>query len=263
MFSTYSKLVRGFRGAGVPVEFLSKPINHLSPQVFQMDIQSSDREGERVRLWMGSRSSPVAVLDGDADWGQLVLSLREPRRRFRHAIRRPTAPMRDRVLADLARTESRLVREHENEWIVQSWTPAAQRKILIGYDDVHLFICQAPWGETVAETHAALKPDEVRDAEYRWPGAVSRQGEWFFVPPRPQDRVALGRATQLVLPGGAIELTGRAHRASERAEIDGRVFVRGKVAHPDHHDVDLEEWRQAIKNRAVIQQAWPGLEWVD
>ena len=42
MFATYSKLVRGFREAGVPLEFLP---GTGSSQIFRMDISPRPRKG--------------------------------------------------------------------------------------------------------------------------------------------------------------------------------------------------------------------------
>ena len=258
----HSALVEGFRSAGVPVELAWRPLVPMAPRIVQLDVHITEWKGERVRLWRGARENQVNVLDSDRGWGQLVLRLREPSRRFQHLVPRPAEELRARRLQEIAASGSRFVQEEGRDWRIESRTRDESRQFLVGYDEQHLFISEVSWGETIGEAHDALKPVAVRDAELRWPGCVTRQGEWFFVPARVQEQIALEKH-RAIERDGAIESAARPHIAAERAEVGGSVFVRGVVSHPDHAPVLFTEWRRAVRNAAVIDQRWPGLHWID
>lgn len=257
-----TSLVKDFDKARVPLELLSKPMEPDAPDILQMDVESVERIGERVCLWPGAQENEVEVLNTHRDWGQLVLRMHEPRRRFERVIERPEPDRRESTLHDLIDANSRFVRENGTTWTIESWTRDEERRFLVGYDEAHLFIAQIPWGSTVRDAHSALKPQEVRDAELRWPGMVQRQGEWFFVPLRPQDRISVQRHEDLVTRDEPIQSANRPHVATVRLQIRQTVFVRGEVRHDDHRTTPLPEWRRVVRN-AAIASPWPGLLWVD
>jgi hypothetical protein len=183
--------------------------------------------------------------------------------RFHHVIPRPPRAERDQAIANLAAIEARFVREVGRNWLLESWTRGDRRSFLAGYDEAHLFIAETPSGTTVPEAHEALKPADVRDAERLWPGRVQRQGEWFFIPARPQEHIALDRNTGTIQRYAPIQPDARPHIAAERGVIGPLVYVRGEVTHPDHTTLTFPDWRRALRNAAVVARGWPGLRWID
>jgi hypothetical protein len=168
------------------LKVLDGPIQPRSPGIFQMDIYRG-RSGEYLRLWPGARDNQFAVLDADADFRQVVLRVAEPRRRFEEVLWRVGRDGR-RVEEEVRRAGGRILRATRLHWIVERWTPAEERRYLCGFDEQTLFIAQIRSAETVWQAHGWLVPREVREAGSRWPGSVTRQGEWFFLPV-PRDEV--------------------------------------------------------------------------
>lgn len=123
--------------------------------------------------------------------------------------------------------------------------------MLVGMDESHLFICPLERNaSSVREAHRKLAPDGVHRARRRL--KVRRQGEWFFVPARSRDeRTLLGEAYDLGRIRQDVGLTagGRPHFVQEHMEIDGDVFVRGRVRHPDHKVIVLKDWHRVRTTR--------------
>jgi hypothetical protein len=130
--------------------------------------------------------------------------------------------------------------------------------------------------------------------------AFVRQGEWFFVPPPRGTRIneslilrnePLRRGggkphivDELVRDGGEAVyvshqypngLTAREYQAliSRRPELrnigwviqrrNPRVFVRGKVRHPDHKTVTLDSWRLVLMNTETQSAAMRHVAFID
>lgn len=273
------EMVRAFDRARLPLKVLEGPIQPLSPGIFQLDIYRG-RTGEYVRLWPGASDNRFGVLDADADFRQVVLRVTEPRRRFEEALWRG---WRDRATVErqVQRAGGRIVRVTRLHWIVERWTPAEERRYLCGLDERALFITQIRGADTVWQAHEWLAPLEVRQARSRWPGAVARQGEWFFLPVLPDEVERLRtyarthpRSTGSRAPVGP---AARPHVADEVVRIDRRerwggrerryrdVYVSGRITHPDHRDAHLDGWRRAVHNNAVVPVAsdHARLRWID
>ena len=275
----WQQVVEDFRRTGLGLKLVEAPLQR-NAQIFQMDIHDG-RSGEYFRIWPGARGNVVEVLDGDLRLRQVVLRVLEVRRRFLETLSR--FPWQDRAWAETqaARVGGRIARETPRQWTVERWTPEEERRFLCGADESRLFIAQVRHGGTVPEAHAALKPEEVVDAEERLLGVVRRQGEWFFLPasstdveqirahiathPRALEREAsLGR-------GGTPHLADEVVRVDRRERRGGRevrlpeVYAVGWVRHPDHAALHLERWHRVVHNAEVEQ---PSLEerrvrWID
>jgi hypothetical protein len=178
----------------------------------------------------------------------------------------------------------KIVATAETFWEVERRTDAAPRRFLCGMDETHLFVAQFTEGETVADAHASLRPPEVDDAERRAPGETIRQGEWFFIPLGTGERDALDaylrRTVRAIESRASVGPGGKPHVADQvvvRVEGTGwsvrrrrqvalrRVYARGKVRHPDHKTLELDNWRRVVRNREVTvsQVGENGVLWFD
>jgi hypothetical protein len=124
-----------------------------------------------------------------------------------------------------------------------------------------------------------------------------RQGEWFFVPV-PQVRVELlfvlrnepiarggrkphvceelyrfGGETVYVSPGAPNGLTDEQYRALSEGErsrwnwrvmrSNPKVYVRGRVRHPDHKTVVLDGWHEVLSNTENLSHAMRNVAFLD
>lgn len=262
-----AQLQRSFSAVPVGLKLLGGPINPGNPAIFQMNIQQSQRFGEYVQIWPGARNNEIEVLSSDPSLLQLVLRVKEPRRRFVEIVRKMSWTKPEEVEAHALAGGGRILKETRYDWRLEMWTPSVDRRYLCGRDDLHLFIAQVREGTSVVEAHESLKPDEVRRAEASSPAAVLRQGEWFFLPASGEESDRLlrelaerPRALKLRAPVGD---GGRPHIADSVISIDRRtrtqhreyrrseVYARGAVVHPDHRALWLEDWRRVVRNREV------------
>lgn len=276
-------LKKSFTSASLGLKLLSSPIHFTNRSIFQMDIQPSPRFGEYFRIWPGAANNEVEVLSSDVGLRQLVLRVKEPRRPFVEVVRKNRWNNREQAEARALSLGGRILSETRYDWRLELWTPEEDRRYLCGMDDLHLFLAQVEDGSTVAEAHEALRPREVREAETLWPGAIRRQGEWFFLPlsadeaERLQAHLAAWpralKNRQPVGPGGR-----NLHVADEVVRIDRRVrsrhrelrrpevYARGVVVHADHRDLHLEGWRKVVRNREVsVPVPWEDRRvfWID
>jgi hypothetical protein len=260
-------LKKSFDSVPVGMKLLDGPIDPGNPAIFQMNINRSARFGEYFQVWPGHRSNEVEVLAVDRSCVQLVLRVKEPRRRFVQIVRKmPWSKVED-VEARALSSGGRILKETRYDWWLEMWTPSVDRRYLCGRDDLHLFIAQVPEGDTVVGAQESLKPDDVRRAEALSPVGVLRQGEWFFLPPSRDESERLGkhlrerpRALRLAAPVGQ---GANPHVADFVVTIDRRVltehreyrrpevYARGAVVHPDHRPLWLEDWRRVVRNREV------------
>lgn len=262
-----ARLKKSFAGVPVGLKLLGLPINPTNPAIFQMNIHRSRRFGEYFQIWPGGRSNEIEVLSSDCSFTQLVLRVQEPRRRFVQVVHKTAWSTVALVEAHAAANGGRIFKETRYDWRLEMWTPAVDRRYLCGKDDLHLFIAQVEQGDTVAEAHASLMPGDVRRAEAVSPGAVHRQGEWFFLPPSGEESERLvaqlkdrPRALKLAAPVGG---GGTPHVADSVAVVDRRtrtqhreyrareVYARGAVVHPEHRPLWLDDWRKVVRNREV------------
>src|SRR5207247_410372 len=138
-----------------------------------------------------------------------------------------------------------ILKETRYDWRLEMWTSAVDRRYLCGKDDLHLFIAQFKQGDTVPGAHESLMPDEVRTAEALSPGAVLRQGEWFFLPPSGEECERLlaqlkdrPRALKVATPVGdggiphvadSVAIVDRRTRTQHREYRLREVYARGAV----------------------------------
>ena len=262
-----AQLKKSFSDVPVGMKLLDGPINPGNPAIFQMNIHRSPRFGEYFQVWPGHRSNEVEVLAVDRSFVQLVLRVKEPRRRFVQIVgKRPWSRVED-VEARARSSGGHILKETRSDWRLEMWTPAVDRRYLCGRDDLHLFVAQVPQGDTVAEAHESLKPDDVRRAEAVSPVGVLRQGEWFFLPPSGEEAERLvdhlkerPRALRLAAPVGQganphvadfVVTIDRRIRTQHREYRRPEVYARGAVVHPDHRRLWLEDWRRVVRNREV------------
>jgi hypothetical protein len=261
-------LKTSFTKVPLGLKLLDHPLDAQSPLIFQMSLQKSRRFGEYFQIWPGHTDNEMEVLSVDHSFLQLVLRVQEPRRSYIVTERKsPYGSDQAWIERRLKRDGGRIVSETRYVRRIEYWTPAIDRRYLCGRDDVHLFIAQVPAGDTVAEAHESLKPEEVRQAEARQPGGVQRQGEWFFVPLRPEeaDRLELHRKTWPravklnvgVGPGRnphvaeMVVTIDRRTRTGHREFRQREVYARGVVVHADHREVRLGDWSRVYRNREV------------
>jgi hypothetical protein len=262
-----ARLKKSFAAVPVGLKLLGGPINATNPTIFQMNIHRSRRFGEYFQIWPGDHHNEIEVLSSDRSFTQLVLRVQEPRRRFVEIVPKRFSWTRERAEARAQSTGGRILQETHHDWRLEMWTPAVDRRYLCGKDDLHLFIAQVVRGDTVPEAHESLRPEEVRRAEALSPGAVARQGEWFFLPPSGEEGERLvaqlrdrPRALKLSAPIGS---GGTPHLAEFVAAVDRRtrtqhreyrvreVYAHGAVVHPEHAPLWLKDWRRVVRNREI------------
>jgi hypothetical protein len=220
--------------------------------VVQMDI-AKDERGETFRIYRGAAGNRLIATSVDACERQVLLMVHEPRRRFEATISKlqPVPP------------RTRVVHEDKRVRVIEQFTSERKRHFLCGMDESHLFIAQLPRpAPTVAEAHRVLRPADLRDEE-------RRQGEWFFAEPSATDAAdialharALTRTKTGIAQAARLPRAGRPHVADEVLVIEGRIFVRGSIRHPDHRTVRFHHWMRAIPNTEAFEQP-EGVRWVD
>jgi hypothetical protein len=274
-----SSLSTLFERARIPFERASASLRPVNRDIFQLDI--AREPVERVRLWTGDRDNEVAVLSIDESLGQVVLSVKEPRRPYEDRIRIREGRVTRTQIESFVRESGggRVLHPRGSSWIIERFTEPAERRFLVGFDDRHLFAAQIPSGETVRDAHQALKPAEVLAVAERSPGAVVRQGEWFFVPATPQEILEVRRnmhANRFARWGNRLPGGGEPHWVEQFVTLRGahdpvtgqrgtRFFVRGSVHHRDHRTVCFDRWRRVHLNAAVRRRSdlARGFYWVD
>jgi hypothetical protein len=262
-----AQLKKSFAGVPVGLKLLGGPINPTNPSIFQMNIHRSRRFGEYFQIWPGGPRNEIEVLSSDQSFSQLVMRVKEPRWRFVQIVRKNPWTSDEAVEARARAVGGRILKETRYDWRVEMWTPDVDRRYLCGKDDLHLFIAHIEGGNSVPAAHESLMPQAVRQAEVLWPGEVTRQGEWFFVPPTDEESERLlaqlkdrPRALKLRAPVGQ---GGTPHVADSVAVIDHRmrsahreyrvreVYARGAVVHPEHRPLWLKDWRKVVRNREL------------
>jgi hypothetical protein len=262
-----AQLEKSFAGVPVGLKLLGGPINPTNPAIVQMNIHRSRRFGEYFQIWPGDHHNEIEVLSSNVSFTQLVLRVKEPRRRFVQIVRKGWAISVEAVERRARLSGGRILRETRYDWRLEMWTPSVDRRYLCGKDDLHLFIAQVRQGDTVPEAHASLMPDEVRRVAALSPGGAHRQGEWFFLPPSGEELERLlaqmkdrPRALKLAAPIGG---GGTPHVADSVATVDRRtrtqhreyrlreVYARGAVVHPEHRPLWLKDWSKVVRNREM------------
>lgn len=233
-----SDLPARFREAGLALVMEHDPIERWGTrpiEIVQLDI--GRRTGfEWFRLFRGSPANEVSVTANDAYVRQVVLSVREARRKYQ------------------ARVDGK---------IEELFTLGSAQHYLCGIDEKHLFMAQLPRrASSISDAHRLLAP--AIPIQYSRQPHV-RQGEWFFFEAHAEDAMELERLDRLgygshentgIAEVGRIRRLGRPHVASEiRLLKPGkRIFVRGLVRHPDHATLRLRNWHFVLPNREIANR---------
>jgi hypothetical protein len=237
-------LKNGFQRACVPLRLEAKPFvsRVRTRSIVQLDVDRS-RGGEAIRLFPG-KGAELSVPGVDEDLRQLILRVQEPARAFKQ--REWDAKKREHV------------------W-VERWTSDVVRRFLVGEDESHLFVAQLTLpADSVAEAHRTLRPRELGGRKN-----VVRQGEWFFVPLTRDERGLLAKALRAGAAkqrglGAHLAMRGRRHVVDELVQLrqGARIIelVRGRVRHPDHEVLRLEDWHRVVMN---TEDRSVGATWVD
>jgi hypothetical protein len=158
-------LKQSFTRVPLGLKLLGNPLEPRSPSIFQMDILHSRKFGEYFRIWPGARDNEVEVLSSDGSLRQLVLRVKEPRRRFIQIVRKTpwiqVADVEERARA----SNGRILSETRRDWRLELWTPEDERRFLCGRDDLHLFVARRP--EVYAQG-VVIHPDHRVLPLYGW-----------------------------------------------------------------------------------------------
>jgi hypothetical protein len=273
-----SSLSAAFKEARIPFQLASAPLRQVDRDIFQLDIRREP--AERVLLWPGGSDNGYEPLSVDRLLCQVLLAVQEPRRPYEERIRiREGRVTREQIEAFVRESGGgRVLRPRGSSWIVEKFSDPAERRFLVGFDQRHLFAAQIPSGNTVRQAHDALKPEEVRIAEARWPGQTVRQGEWFFVPvtPKEEQEARWGGNTAGWPWRHRLPSTGEPHYAEFLTIIRPvnnpdlgwrglRIYARGTVHHRDHRTVCFDRWRRVHLNTEVRRrkELARGFYWID
>lgn len=142
-------------------------------------------------------------------------------------------------------------------------------KYLLGQDERSYFLAELPDSgvTTVRQAHEALKIWQLRGFETHKRDArrIKRQGEWFFVSLQSLDWALIGMMRPVILRKASIG--GGTHIADEMMAFplggNRQVFVRGRVRHPHHATLRLQDWHFVMPNAQVMESRIPGMVPID
>ena len=302
---SFNSVKDAFRAIGVDFVLAKEPFVRGvgANDIFSMDIRrriQKNTRSEYVVIYPGHEDNIISVACHDKKWRQLVLVVREPVREFDlevrdfgalNALKRGGIP---RLKEFLARRRGGLreafndVFKKNDKWYEKIRTPGTTRYYLVGVDERQLFMCQLPKPATsVKAAHDTLKMPTIHTAEGQAVGRTVRQGEWFFLNPTDNEKLAIKeyfRNTKVIHRKASINyhcnrIGGKAHIAEELIVINslvlkngfsihgrGEVFVRGAIRHPDHKTVRFAHWRKVIANRETRPTNGPitgSTTWID
>jgi hypothetical protein len=171
----------------------------------------------------------------------------------------------------------------------------ARNKFLLGRDERHWFAAAVP-GDNVHDVRTAMESLRPLEAEGR---KVIRQGEWFFVPERINEKGAVihrneplsrgagskphvcaemirrGGETVMVSPQYPTGISlakyqdlistnrNAAGFAWRRMTRDAEVYARGDVRHRDHKTITLNGWHRVYMNRERFARHAPQIAFLD
>jgi hypothetical protein len=248
-------------------------------------------EGAKTRWMDGRRVRPDLALDvRNDDKGEYFLISRD-REAVEELIVLDVQP-RDRHLVLMSRERGEkhrfLLGHDERHWFVASIpevTPVSR---------VH----DAKLALKPAAVVASERRVRSRERDRRRNAARIRQGEWFFVPATNMSMSPLlllrneplvrsrggkphlceqlyrfGGETVYVSPGAPNGLTDDEYRALSDGERsrwswrvmrrNPRVYVRGRVRHPDHATVVLDDWHEVFSNTEHLSHAMRNVVFLD
>lgn len=283
-----------FKKINVDLVISKKPFaggQHIE-DIFQLDIRRTlkgPRRTEYFLLWPGHKDNTIQITAKSPKYGQLVLTVKEPKRTFlveldKYSLSRLKLVGVDNFKNTLPRGQ-KLVRK-DAKFYIQNTTPDSTRHYLLGLDERQLFIAELRGGATSMEkAFAQLKPTTVSFAEERARGKTVRQGEWFFLHPTADEDLILKEylrsSTKIVYKKAPVgkfagRTGGKPHIADELVTCSGvrlqhgfqirprgNVFVRGAIRHPDHETIKFASWRKVILNTEKNTGGPAGSTWID
>jgi len=187
------------------------------------------------------------------------------------------------------------VRPHIHHLVLMVHDGEARNKFLLGRDERHWFAAAVP-GDNVHDVRTAMESLRPLEAEGR---KVIRQGEWFFVPDRINEKDAVihrneplsrgagskphvcaemirrGGETVMVSPQYPTGISlakyqdlistnrNAAGLAWRRMTRDAEVYARGDVHHRDHKTISLNGWHRVYMNRERFARHAPQIAFLD
>lgn len=284
-------LKKKFEDVGIAVKMLKEPFLSGRPgaaAVFGMRV-GRKVGGNSRHEWFDIFLPEDALVDvacSDKKSGQVVLSVKEPRREFfvpvpSHDIRNakkntdPNKNWQHTLIAQLQKQNPNLKHNdilfNGSSVNIRNWTRASAQHYLAGMDERQLFIAELSKPATsMKQAYDLLKPNGVTLAEGK--RKVIRQGEWFFLELTPEEKASVELYTKKKLAiihrkkniGEVIagrRIGGNPHVVDEMIAFDpprlehgfsvrprSDFFCRGKVRHRDHETVELKTWMRVIRN---------------
>lgn len=229
-----------FQQVGLPLEISATPFAVRDDRIFQLTIDPKRKyTPERFRIFYGDTENLIVIVAIDHKYHQLILRVKEPRRRFVDRVYDP---------------------QINNYKEIERFTQPFIRNYLMGMDEKHLFISELPRNgaiNTVRDAHRILKPTIVLEREVR--AKIIRQGEWFFLPLTASEREDLETKLQNMIPQKNVPI-GKS-RNPHVAELYLDPYVKGKVVHAQHETVTFGEWHRVIQNTELREGN--RLKWID
>lgn len=200
------------------------------------------------KIFLGENTI-VYISDIDYEHKQILLLVKEPQRTFKITTREYYDKLNPNKYRNL---------------ISYQTTPAEERRILIGNDEDHPFMCLLPeLVNTVKDAHEALKPNEIKKLNTN---QYKRQGEWFLVETNVKFPKKMINRKEGVANG-----KGRPHKISQLVEVgekdekkeEKERYFKGYISHPDHKNIKQSKWTRIYSNTERIEANIKGSTWID
>ena len=288
-----TEVIQAAKDVGLRIK--SEMVDDSNPNIFQMDVdERNDTRRQVFRLHRGQAT--VRLVAKDTKHAQVVFQVQEPSQVFETWLENKKGLTAEELLPKVKNQNYAYMSWKETpeggstgtawkkavptRYYGEKRTPGEKRWFLFGKDEGHYFIAQLPEQvESVKEAHDVLLPEAVRNLTPAQRRKVLRQGEFFFVPVT--DGEVLNYVSQLL--GNESTDTSSITRqnvtlddqfdktSSDEHEVEQmianpddygqRCFVKGKVEHPRHTTLNLEQWHEVFIN-AEINDA-DGMGFVD
>jgi len=238
-------LKKWFSKAKLVLKLMKKPIRNIDRDIFQLTIttKGSKRKREIFQLYCGDEDNDVRVIDVDSNTQQLILLVNEPPREFTTLIWNDKTNKAEKV---------------------RQMTPGFMRKYLLGMDEAHLFISELPQEgaiNKVKDAHKVLKPEYIITSE-KETRRIKRQGEWFFIPITSKEQKMIEENMNFLEKKISLEERNNPHIAEQFLNIQGELFVSGKIKHVEHKTLKLNGWFRVLKNTEVRNRSGI-VDWID
>lgn len=278
VFAVLASIAKAFEKIGLSIKIMSEPIrganNPVNKTIFQMDVESirkGSRRTERFRIYPGGEKNKIQILDTDVKDQQVLLLVSEPVQEWEDSVKITKSNTYERIVEGLKRGKFFKIRKIGDRVFYRGKTPGGNRHFLMGVDERQLFIAQL---EKPATSVPMARKSLGRTVQFA-DGKVDtkRQGEWFLLETTQATRDAIEDAIKktrtvvrknasigqfagknsgkkhnaeelIVMPSGMVDTKA----ASEFRLRRNRVFVRGKISHPDHKTKNFNQWREVILN---------------